>query len=115
VIFIFYMKYLITESQINNLIFLYLDGQGLVQTEKDNKIYFKKFDGDNISQIVYDTEREVCKLGNGVINQVSDFFSMDKSDSKELIGKWVEKTLKMNVSSIKPLSAAQTRVGGIWS
>jgi hypothetical protein len=109
------MKYIITESQINNLIFLYLDGQGFVQTEKDDKIHFKKSDGDNTSLIVYDTESEVCKLSHRVINQVSDFFSIDKSDSKELIGKWVEKTLKMNVSSIKPLVAAQKRVGGIWS
>ena len=37
-----YMKYLITESQINNLTSLYLDSQGFAQTEKDDKIYFKK-------------------------------------------------------------------------
>lgn len=109
------MKYIITESQINNLIFLYLDGQGFVQTEKDNKIYFKKSEEDKTSVIVYDKESEVCKVSHRVINQVSEFFSMDKSESKELIGKWVEKTLDMKVSSIAPLSAAQRRIGGIWS
>jgi hypothetical protein len=54
-------------------------------------------------------------LSDKVINQISDFFSMDKSDSKVVIAKWVEKTLEVEVSHIKPLSAAQKRVGGIWS
>ena len=33
------MKYLITESQMDNFIFIYLDSQGLVQVKKDNKNY----------------------------------------------------------------------------
>jgi len=107
------MKYLITESQIDNLIFIHLDSQDLIQTEKDDKIYFKKSDGDSLSLIVYDKESESCKVSYRVINQISDFFSMDKSDSKEIIRRWVEKTLQMNVNRIEPLVAAQKR-GGIW-
>ena len=109
------MKYLITESQIDNLASMYLDSQGLVQVKKDNKIYFKKYEEDVTSIIVYNKESEVCMLSEKVINQISDFFSMDKSDSKVVISKWVEKTLEVEVSHIKPLSAAQKRVGGIWS
>jgi DNA polymerase III sliding clamp (beta) subunit (PCNA family) len=94
---------------------MYLDSQGLVQVKKDNKIYFKKYEEDVTSIIVYNKESEVCMLSEKVINQISDFFSMDKSDSKVVISKWVEKTLEVEVSHIKPLSAAQKRVGGIWS
>ena len=108
------MKYLITESQIENLMFQYLDSLDLVQTEKDDKIYFKKSEGDSVSIIVYDKNRELCKLSWRVINEISEFFSIDKSDSKKVIGRWVEKTLKKKVSSIQPLSAAQKR-HGIWS
>lgn len=108
------MKYLITESQIENLMFQYLDSLDLVQTEKDDKIYFKKSEGDSVSLIVYDTDRELCKLSWRVINEISEFFSVDKSDSKEVIGKWVEKTIQMKVSRIEPLVAAQKR-NGIWS
>jgi hypothetical protein len=109
------MKYLITESQMDNFIFMYLDSQGLVQVKKDDKIYFKKSEEDVTSIIVYNKESGVCMLSEKVINQISDFFSMDKSDSKVVIAKWVEKTLEVEVSHIKPLSAAQKRVGGIWS
>lgn len=109
------MKYIITESQMDNFIFMYLDSQGLVQVKKDNRIYFKKYEEDVTSIIVYHEESGVCMLSAKVINQISDFFSMDKSDSKVVIAKWVEKTLGVEVSHIKPLSAAQKRVGGIWS
>ena len=36
------MKYIITESQLDNTIFSYLNMRKLVRTEKDGKIYFKR-------------------------------------------------------------------------
>jgi hypothetical protein len=36
---------------------------------------------------------------------------MDKSEAKEFIGRWVEETLQMPVSSIAPISAAHKRFG----
>jgi len=107
------MKYLITESQIDNLASMYLDSLNLIRVNKDNKIHFKKSEEDSTSVIVYNKESGVCMVSYRVINEISDFFSMDKSDSKELIGKWVEKTLEMEVSHVKPLVAAQKR-GGIY-
>jgi hypothetical protein len=89
--------------------FVYLDIMDLVQIEKDNKIYFKKYDGDNTSMIIYNKENGECKINLRLINSVSSFFSVDRTDSENIIGKWVEKTLKMEVSSVKPLSAAIRR------
>ena len=34
------MKYLITESQLDRIIFKYLDNQDFIQIEKNNRIYF---------------------------------------------------------------------------
>jgi hypothetical protein len=104
------MKYLITESQLDKVIFKYLDSMDLVRTEKDNKIYFKKSDADSPSMIIYDKENGVCKINFLLLRPVSAFFSMDTSDSENIIGKWVEKTLNMKVSSSKLLSAAQRRI-----
>ena len=112
-LYLYHMKYLITESQIDNLASMYLDSLNLIRVNKDNKIYFKKSEEDSTSVIVYNKESGVCMVSYRVINEISDFFSMDKSDSKELIGKWVEKTLEMEVSHVKPLVAAQKR-GGIY-
>jgi len=104
------MKYIITESQLDNVIFSYLNIHKLVRTEKDGKIYFKRPDADK-ALIIYDIESGVCKLGSKVINEISMFFSMDKSEAKEFIGRWVEETLQMPVSSIAPISAAHKRFG----
>jgi hypothetical protein len=82
----------------------------LVQTEKDGKIHFKRPNEDT-NLIIYDIESGVCKLGYKVINEISLSFSMDKSEAKELIGRWVEKTLKKPVSSIAPISASHKRFG----
>jgi len=104
------MKYIITESQLDNVIFSYLNIHKLVRTEKDGKIYFKRPEADN-ALIIYDIESGVCKLGSKVINEISLFFSIDDSEAKEFIGRWVEKTLKKPVSSIAPISAAHKRFG----
>ena len=80
------MKYIITESQLDNVIFSYLNIHKLARTEKDGKIYFKRPDSDK-TLIIYDIESGVCKLGSKIINEISIFFSMDDSETKEFIVK----------------------------
>jgi hypothetical protein len=33
-------------------------------------------------------------------NEISDFFSMQESDSKQVIGRWVENALQMKITNI---------------
>ncbi len=40
------MKYLITESQLDRAIFIYLDNQDFIQLYKDNGVYFVNSEGD---------------------------------------------------------------------
>ena len=91
------MKYLITESQFNKVIFKYLDSQDFVQIEKNNRIYFVNSEGDEYAQIRFDKENGFCYIYYKLIKEISTFFSMEESDSEQVIGRWVENTLQMRV------------------
>jgi hypothetical protein len=93
------MKYLITESQIYNVIFKYLDSQDFIQIEKDDSIYFLNSEEDKYAQIRYDKYDGWCVIYYNFIKEISSFFSIEKSDSKQVIGRWVENTLQMKVTN----------------
>ena len=92
------MKYLITESQFDNIVFKYLDNQDFIQIEQNNKIYFVNSEGDKYAQITCDKEDGRCGINYELIEEISSFFSLQLSDSKEVIGRWVENTLQMEVT-----------------
>ena len=92
------MKYLITESQLDRAIFIYLNNQDFIQIEKGNRIYFVNSEGDEYAQIRYDKSDGWCYIRHGLIYEISYFFSLDIYDSKEVIGRWVENTLQMRVT-----------------
>ncbi len=93
------MKYLITESQIDKVIFKYLDNQDFIQIEKNNSIYFVNSEGDEYGQIRFDKDDGWCYIYYKLVEEISTFFSMQKSDSEQVIGRWVENTLQMKVTN----------------
>jgi hypothetical protein len=93
------MKYLITESQFDKAIFKYLDNQDFIQIEKDDSIYFLNSKEDKYAQIRFDKDDGWCGIYYELIDEISAFFSMEKSDSQEVIGRWVENTLQMKVTN----------------
>ena len=92
------MKYLITESQIDNVIFKYLDNQDFIQINFDEKIYFVNSVNDVYAQIKYDKNNGWCYVYYKLIKEISTFFSMQDSDSESVIGRWVENRLQMKVT-----------------
>ena len=94
------MKYLITESQIDNVIFKYLDNQDFIKFERNDSIYFLNSEEDEYAQIRYDKYGELCYINHNLINETSTFFSLGVSDSANVIGRWVEGTLQMKVTKI---------------
>ena len=86
------MKYLITESQLDRVIFRYLDNQDFIQIEKNNSIYFVNSENDEYAQIRYDKSDGWCGITYELIEKISSFFSLDEYDSEEVIGRWVENT-----------------------
>ena len=92
------MKYIITESQLNKIIFDYLNGQDFIRIEKNYRIYFVNSEGDEFAQIRYDESDGWCGVNYDLIKEISSFFSLELTDSKEVIGMWVENTLQMKVT-----------------
>jgi uncharacterized protein YgiM (DUF1202 family) len=92
------MKYLITESQFDKVVFKYLDNQDFIRVDKGNKIFFVNSEGDEYAQIRFDKNDGWCLIYYELVYEISAFFSMEKSDSKEVIGRWVENTLQMKVT-----------------
>jgi hypothetical protein len=93
------MKYLITESQFDKAIFKYLNNQDFIQIEKVNRIYFINSEGDEYAKITYAKSDEWCYINIDLIKEISSFFSLQRSDSEKIIGKWVENTLQMRVTN----------------
>ena len=93
------MKYLITESQFDKLIFKYLNNQDFIQIEKGSNIYFVNSEGDEYAQIRFDKYDGWCYIDINLIREISSFFSLQRSDSQEVIGRWVENTLQMKVTN----------------
>jgi hypothetical protein len=92
------MKYKITDSKLENVIFLYLDNQDFIPIEKGDKIYFANSEGDEYAQIRYNKYDGWCYMYYKLVDEISSFFSLEESDSEKVIGRWVENTLNMSVT-----------------
>lgn len=104
------MKYLITESQFDKVIFKYLDSQDFVQIEKNNRIYFVNSEGDEYAQIRFDKKNGFCYIYYKLIEEISSFFSMEESDSEQVIGRWVENTIQMRATNTRSMEMPMMKV-----
>jgi hypothetical protein len=95
------MKYKITDKQLDDVIFLYLDNQDFIQIKIEDSIYFFNSEGDEYAQIRYDKDDGWCGIYYKLIDEISSFFSLEKTDSKEVIGRWVENNLQMMVTDTR--------------
>jgi hypothetical protein len=93
------MKYLIKESQFDKVIFKYLNNQDFIQIDMNDSIYFVNSVGDEYGQIRFDKNDGWCLIYYALVDEISAFFSMQVSDSEQVIGRWVENTLQMKVTN----------------
>ncbi len=74
------MKYLITESQLDKVIFKYLDNQDFIikKMSSDNITYFVNSENDEFSGglIQYYRNGGECVISYELINEIATFFSM---------------------------------------
>ena len=94
------MKYLITESQFDKLIFKYLDNQDFVQIERNERIYFVNSEGDEYAQIRFEKDDGWCGINYKLIDEISNFFSIEKSLSEKILISWVESILDSKVGNV---------------
>ena len=86
------------DKDLERVIFSYLDSQDFIVTGNDTSLFFINSESDEYAQIRYDEDSEVCFINIDLIKEISSFFSLERSDSKEVIGMWVENTLQMKVN-----------------
>jgi hypothetical protein len=87
------MKYVITESQREKIIFKYLDNQDLIQKEYGEYLYFVNSKDDIYAQIKYNPIRGWITISIDLMKEISNFFSLDNNDSLSAIAHWVENKL----------------------
>ena len=93
------MKYIIKESQINNVVFWYLNSQDFVQTEVGlYSILFFNSESDGYAQIRYDKDDGWCGINRHLAVEISSYFSLGLYESAQVIINWVEDTLKVKVA-----------------
>ena len=102
------MKYLIKESQIDKVVFKYLDNQDFILRKSaktsfgvSNITYFLNSSGDLISDSLINFYKNgECWINFELVDEIAKFFSLDFNDSKYIIGRWVENKLDMRVGEI---------------
>ena len=113
------MKYIITQKQLDKIIFEYLDSKNLPIIESEvlsdgkffKRIYFdipnRRKGAPKQALIRYDGGggwSKWCFISDRLVWEISSLFSLNESDSEEVIGRWVENTLQMNVQNISNVS-----------
>jgi len=95
------MKYLITESQFDKVIFRYLNNQDFIQIKNGKTIYFVNSEGDEYGDSLIQYYRSGdCVIRCELINEIQEFFSIEFDNSKYVIARWVENTLDRRVKEI---------------
>ena len=88
------MKYLITESQLDNIIFDYLDTQDFYHREDGGGHYFfeseRSYKDNQYPTIAYYDMSEDCFISSDILTEVAEFFSLSLTRSLMIIAKWVE-------------------------
>jgi hypothetical protein len=98
------MKYLITESQFDKVMFRYLDNQDFIQVEDKDTIYFVNSEDDKYCQIRYDMSDNFSFMNYELVDEISSFFSLSDSDSEKIIVRWIGDTLQVKYNYEKSMS-----------
>ena len=100
------MKFLITESKLDSIVFKYLDNQDFVVIKMKNRLYYVNSEGDEYAQVRYHPKDRWCTIHYDLADEVSKFFSLDYGDSINVINKWIENKLgikSINVEVASPI------------
>ena len=87
------------DKDFKRVIFSYLDSQDFIVTGNDTSLFFVNSENDEYAQIRYDEVNGWCYTNINLIKEISSFFSLQRSDSERIIGRWVENTLQMKVTN----------------
>jgi len=90
------MKFIITESKMEQVIFNYLDNQDfIVKGNKNARFLTSEDDVDGV--IDYSSISEMCYFQKEFVDEIIDFFSIEKVTAGDIIAKWVSNRLNVPV------------------
>ena len=98
------MKYLITESQFDKVIFRYLDNQDFVVIKMENRLYYVNSENDEYAQVRYHPKDRWCTIHYDLVEEIGKFFSLDTYQSIGVINRWVENKLGINSINVEVAS-----------
>jgi hypothetical protein len=84
---------------IEKVVFDYLKKQDYKLVDIDERIYFVKNIGDDYADIRFDKEDGWCWISRDLASFLSMMLSTERYDIKNVIGRYVENTLQMKVTS----------------
>jgi len=97
------MKYIITESKLENIIFKYLDSKDLYLLSTVNSHHFfysrKSIDYGQYPIISYDNKNKDCFVSSTFAEDVCSLFSIDPEYSLKVISEWVGNKLDVEIES----------------
>lgn len=96
------MKYLITESQLSNIIFGYLTTQNFykVKYHGDYIFWSSKKSWENTGRVYISTHRsnDDCFVNSDLVSEISSMFSLSLEDALYVIGGWVNTQIDFNIN-----------------
>jgi len=96
------MKYIITESKLEQTIFRYLDMDfGGLESDKGERfdVVFKSSEGD-YNEFGW-SEPGILTVQRDTTEKLTDFFMLDINDSLNLIGKWFQESYNLPVDKVR--------------
>ena len=88
------MKYLITESQFDKVIFKYLDNQDFYKMKYQYGYVFwdskESWESGGYISINANRVNKECFVNSDLVVEVSSFFSLDLETALDIIGEWVK-------------------------
>jgi hypothetical protein len=96
------MKYIITESRLENFIFKYLDSEFPIITNYKHSFIFTDNEktSDNI-KIFVDTEGDEIGINSELVNFFENMFSLSYDNLGPIIKKWVESKIGIHLKRFR--------------
>ena len=89
------MKYLITESQLDKVIFRYLDNQDFIEVRRSKEICFLNSSDDLWAVMKYRSGKLI--ISDELTYEIESFFSIDQDDAEITIKDWVSNEIGKDI------------------
>jgi len=118
------MKYIITESQLEKMVFKYLDNQDFkiikkkynpdnLKTVISSRLYFVKDESDESAEIVFDYWKGILNITSELCEEIVQMFSLDdESDAELIINEWVGSKINKDIDILKTYSIYKDSFSG---